>query len=50
MGLVIIIGAGPGISYGVAEKFGKAGYRIALIARNEEKLKALDLRAPVGGN
>jgi len=41
MGLVIIIGAGPGISYGVAEKFGRAGYRIALIARNEEKLKAL---------
>jgi NADP-dependent 3-hydroxy acid dehydrogenase YdfG len=41
MGLVIIIGAGPGISHGVAEKFGRAGYRIALIARNEEKLNAL---------
>jgi short-subunit dehydrogenase len=41
MGLVVIIGAGKGISYGVARKFGKEGYRIALIARNESKLKQL---------
>ncbi len=41
MGLVIIIGAGTGISYGVAQKFGKEGYSIALIARNESKLKEL---------
>lgn len=41
MGLVIIIGAGTGISYGVAQKFGKEGYRIALIARNESKLQQL---------
>lgn len=41
MGLVIIIGAGTGISYGVAQKFGNEGYRIALIARNEAKLKQL---------
>lgn len=41
MGLVVIIGAGKGISYGVAQKFGKEGYRIALIARNESKLKQL---------
>lgn len=47
MGLVIIIGAGPGISYGVAQKFGKEGYKVALIARNAEKLKVLtdDLKA-----
>lgn len=46
MGLVIIVGAGPGISYGVASRFGKEGYKVALIARNAEKLKALsdDLR------
>lgn len=37
--LVTIIGAGPGISNGVAKKFGKEGYKIALIARNEEKLQ-----------
>lgn len=41
MGQVIIIGAGPGISYAVAEKFGQEGYKIALIARNEEKLRKL---------
>lgn len=41
MGLVIIIGAGTGISYGVAQKFGNEGYRIALIARNETKLQQL---------
>ena len=41
MGLVVIVGAGKGISYGVAHKFGKEGYRIALIARNESKLQQL---------
>ena len=41
MGFVIIIGAGTGISYGVAQKFVKEGYRIALIARNESRLKEL---------
>ena len=41
MGLVVIIGAGTGISYGVAQKFGNEGHRIALIARNEAKLKQL---------
>ena len=39
MKLVIIIGAGPGISNGVAQKFGSQGYEIGLIARNEEKLQ-----------
>lgn len=38
MGLVIIIGVGPGISYGVARRFGKEGYKIGLIARREERL------------
>ncbi len=36
---ITIIGAGPGISYAVARKFGKEGYKVALIARNQEKLK-----------
>ena len=38
MGLVIIIGVGPGISYGVARRFGKEGFRIGLIARREDRL------------
>ncbi len=37
--LITIIGAGPGISYGVAEKFGKEGFTVALIARSENKLQ-----------
>lgn len=41
MSLITIIGAGPGISMGVAEKFGKEGCDIALIARTEDKLKQL---------
>lgn len=37
--LITIIGAGEGISKGVAEKFGKEGFKITLIARTESKLK-----------
>lgn len=41
MKLITIIGAGPGISLGVARKFGREGFRIAFIARTERKLKEL---------
>jgi short-subunit dehydrogenase len=37
--LITIVGAGPGISQGVAEKFGNEGFKVALIARTESKLK-----------
>lgn len=37
--LITIVGAGPGISRGVARKFGKNGFSVALIARNESKLQ-----------
>lgn len=37
--LITIIGAGPGISQCVAEKFGSEGFKIALIARTQEKLQ-----------
>lgn len=37
--LITIIGAGVGISQGVAEKFGKEGFKVALIARTESKLQ-----------
>jgi len=39
--LITIIGAGLGISMGVAEKFGNQGFKVALIARNETKLQEL---------
>ena len=35
---LIIIGAGPGLSNGLAEKFGKEGFAIGLISRNDKKL------------
>jgi short-subunit dehydrogenase len=38
---ILIIGAGPGIAMGVAQKFGKEGYSVGLISRNKEKLVKL---------
>jgi NAD(P)-dependent dehydrogenase (short-subunit alcohol dehydrogenase family) len=35
---IVVIGYGPGISTGVAEKFGAAGFSVALVARNKERL------------
>ncbi|MBK9106925.1 MAG: SDR family NAD(P)-dependent oxidoreductase [Saprospiraceae bacterium] len=37
----IIIGAGSGISLGVAKRFGSEGFHISLISRNEKKLQDL---------
>lgn len=36
---IIIIGAGPGLSRGIAEKFGNEGYKVGLVSRNAEKLE-----------
>jgi short-subunit dehydrogenase len=37
---IIVGGFGPGISTAVAEKFGKEGFSVALVARNAERLQA----------
>ncbi|MFD3743331.1 SDR family NAD(P)-dependent oxidoreductase [Nocardia sp. NPDC058633] len=37
---IIIIGAGPGVGYETAERFGRAGYAVGLIRRNVEQLDA----------
>ncbi len=37
---IVVVGFGPGISNVVAEKFGKQGFTVALVARNEEHLAA----------
>lgn len=37
--IIVIVGMGGGISYAVALKWGRAGYHIAMISRNQEKLK-----------
>ncbi|RLJ74610.1 SDR family oxidoreductase, partial [Pedobacter alluvionis] len=38
---IAIIGAGPGVGFAVAKRFGKEGYNVALLARSEEKLNDL---------
>ena len=38
---LLIIGAGPGFSEGVAEKFGSEGYTIGLLSRNADKLQVM---------
>jgi NAD(P)-dependent dehydrogenase (short-subunit alcohol dehydrogenase family) len=40
-GLVVLIGAGPHSGAGVARSFARSGYALALLARTEDKLKAL---------
>ncbi len=37
---VVIVGFGPGVSTAVAERFGAAGFSVALIARNGDRLMA----------
>ena len=37
---ILIVGAGPGVSFGVAKRFAGEGFRVLLVARNEEKLNA----------
>jgi|GEM_PF-3128964 len=39
--IALIVGTGPNISYSFAKELTKAGYDVALAARNIEKLKAL---------
>lgn len=37
---ILICGYGPGISASVAQKFGKAGFSVALVARNADRLES----------
>jgi len=41
MKTIAIVGAGPGLGMSIAKKFGQNGFRVALIARNEKRLKQL---------
>ncbi|WP_136604228.1 SDR family NAD(P)-dependent oxidoreductase [Paenibacillus dokdonensis] len=36
--LVVIVGAGPGVSAGIARKFGSNGFKLILLARRKESL------------
>jgi NADP-dependent 3-hydroxy acid dehydrogenase YdfG len=37
---ILVVGYGPGISTAVAERFGAAGFSVALVARNADRLAA----------
>lgn len=39
--VVAILGAGPGLGVAIARRFAREGYAIALMARSEEKLQAI---------
>lgn len=41
MKTIAIIGAGPGLGFSIAKKFGENGFRVALVSRNQEKLNQL---------
>lgn len=41
MPTLAIVGAGPGLGASLARRFGRDGYRVALISRNPERLTAL---------
>ncbi|WP_020601838.1 SDR family NAD(P)-dependent oxidoreductase [Spirosoma spitsbergense] len=36
---IIIVGMGPGLSYGIAERFGREGFIVGMISRTVEKLE-----------
>lgn len=38
---LVVVGAGPGVGRAVAERFGREGFRVGLIARNGERLDAM---------
>ena len=38
---IVIFGAGPGLSQSIARLFGKQGFSISLVARNEQRLQTL---------
>ena len=42
----LISGVGPGTGSALARRFGESGYRVALLARSEERLAALEKELP----
>jgi NAD(P)-dependent dehydrogenase (short-subunit alcohol dehydrogenase family) len=47
--VIAIIGAGPGLGAAVARRFGREGFSIALISRNQSKLDAMADDLTTGG-
>lgn len=49
MPVIAIIGAGPGLGAAVARKFGREGFSIALISRNQQKLDTMATELTTAG-
>ncbi|MDJ0314882.1 SDR family NAD(P)-dependent oxidoreductase [Arthrobacter sp. H35-D1] len=49
MPVIAIIGAGPGLGAAVARRFGREGFSIALISRNQSKLDVMAEELTAGG-
>ncbi|WP_293887433.1 MULTISPECIES: SDR family NAD(P)-dependent oxidoreductase [unclassified Sphingobacterium] len=49
MKTIAIVGAGAGLGLSIAKKFGENGFRIALTARNQQKLNDLVSRLNISG-
>ena len=49
MPVIVIIGAGPGLGAAVARRFGREGFSIALIARNQSKIDAMAAELTAAG-
>jgi short-subunit dehydrogenase len=47
--LLLIVGAGPGISLATAYRFGREGFRIALVARRAERLRGYQQELAAAG-
>ena len=46
---IVVVGAGPGLGNHIAEEFSKNGFRVILMARNEEKLQEYVSQMKNGG-
>ena len=44
--LALVTGVGPGTGASVARRFAEGGYRVAMLARNAERLAALEKEIP----
>jgi NADP-dependent 3-hydroxy acid dehydrogenase YdfG len=49
MPTIAIVGAGPGLGLAIARRFGREGFRVALVARTQSKLDALAARLAEDG-
>ncbi len=38
---IVIVGAGPNLGLAIAQRFGREGFAVGLVSRNQEKLDGL---------